>query len=114
MNNDKEIHYSKALNLSRLQLAMLDWLLREIRQVESERQMVQPFVRWAFFADKREGKPETESRATSRALLRLEQRGLVLRASEQAGVLKDLQERRQTTHVGLTATGRRIAEMIAE
>ncbi len=112
MNEEQEQDYSKALNLSPLQLQMLVWLLQEIHKAECLQQMLKPFVRWAFFAENRQGKAENESRSTSRALLRLEQRGLALRATYPEGIIKDLQERRQTTHVGLTETGRRIAEMM--
>ena len=120
LNNHTQISaptraFEKALNLSPLQSAILEWLHSSISYWERRGQTSPVGVRWKDYPVRRAGKPGNDSRAVSRALLRLEERGLVIRMDYRTGIIRrsiDDPPPAVTTSVNLTQIGRQVAAII--
>jgi hypothetical protein len=105
------------VRLSPYQEGVLVWLLDHYRRIEATGKTVDV---WGIDIGRRPpGTSRSESAADSRALRRLEDRGLIERRNfasgdRYGGRVDRKPHQHRTTHITLTATGRDLAERLTE
>ena len=113
-NEDKQASIETVLNLSDLQVRILLWLYEATVYIEEKLGYIYPFgTHWTFSQDENLG--EYSDQAISRALHRLENRGLLIRNNHLRGQIRSFcsdPPPSRTTSVRLTAIGREVAELI--
>jgi hypothetical protein len=105
----------KALNLSTQPCALLAWLLEATDYFERQGRLSPYGVLWKSYPVSRSGRGDNDSRSVSRALQRLEVRGLVIRMDYRTGLIRHQASDPApavTTSVNLTPIGRKVAALI--